>query len=65
MKIARRNNSRKRITVIYGKYGLKFSPETSLRIRNLIEASEKNLREGTAVACTLDELIQLTRSLNK
>lgn len=64
MKIVKRNNSRKRITVVYGKYGLKFSPETPLHIRSIIEDGEKSLKEGTAVTCTLEELMSFLRSLH-
>lgn len=64
MKIVKRNNSRKRITVVYGKYGLKFSPEVTPHLRKVIEDGEKSLREGTAVRCTLEELMSFLRSLH-
>lgn len=57
-----KKNSQKQ-AVIAGKYGLKFSPEATQHIRKIVEDGEKALHEGRAVKCTLEEIINLTRSL--
>lgn len=64
MKIVKRNNSRKRISVIYGKYGLKFSPDTTPYIRKIIEEGERDRLSGNTIRCTQEELMSFLRSLH-
>lgn len=64
MKTIKRNNSRKRITVVYGKYGLKFSPEVTPHLRKVIEEGERDRLSGNTIRCTQKELMSFLRSFH-